>query len=136
MNFEIISWSFYLLHSFLTAILHRGLTNCFFLTAILHRGLRNCFFFWTKFYFPFLFGFFFSSFSVLFSILFYSIVVTFWISPKKNSMSLLFPYSIWTFISFLYLDFFTFRFLPTYVLFLILFLFLDLRGSTELDKKD
>ena len=51
---------------------------------------------------------------------------------------LLFPYSIWTFISFFFLDFFLplVFLLATCVLFWILFLYFDLRGSTELDKKD
>ena len=67
-NLETI-WS--LLH------LHSGL-NLTFLTAILHRGLRNCFF-THSFTFHILFG-------------------------------LLYPLSIWTFISLFYLNFFQFNF--------------------------
>ena len=48
-----------------------------FLTAISHRGLRNCFFFWGRIYF----------FHLLFG--------------------LLFPFSLWTFISLFYLDFYS-----------------------------
>ena len=66
--------------------------NFEFLTAILHRGLRNCFFFslrsftFSNFFFPFLFGLLFP-FS-LFSLNFY------------------FPFSLWTFVSLFSLDFY------------------------------
>ena len=74
------------------------------MTAILHRGLRNCFSFfyasftfsnfYLDFYSPFLYGLFFP---FLFGLLFpFSIWIFF------------FPFSIWTFISLLYLDFFFF----------------------------
>ena len=101
-NFKAMQWHKYLLKAifdthFLTAILHRGLRNCFFFcsqTFHILFGLLYPFSIWTftsLFYFPFLFGllfffifqFFFNFFPTFFSIFFfYSIVITFWISSK------------------------------------------------------
>ena len=76
-----------------------------FLTAILHRGLRNCFFFfffirsftfsnfYLDFYFPFHFGLLFPFFL--------------WIFIFPFIFGLLFPFSLWTFIFLFSLDFYS-----------------------------
>ena len=71
-----------------------------FLTAILHRGLRNCFFFRSHLLFPYSFWTFISllfrfGLLFLFSWEFYSIAVTFWISSIFFYFLKKCPYKKW-----------------------------------------
>ena len=74
-----------------------GFQNCSFFyyvvfTAILHRGLRNCFFYPLIYFIQFLFG-------LLFPFSLWTFITLF-------SLDFYFPFSLWTFISLFSLDFY------------------------------